>query len=169
MNAKNAVTTKLFCCSDKFIEAFWCVAKVSDEDVAKDFNVCMTFMKKVCRGHGIVRTEGLKYIDFLKVQSQRTKPALFNLTRDPHERNDLSENLAEALPRLQGLVDAFLAAPPRDYSKGDCVQEGGSCEGSATPYAPFPHMPVCMHAAPPPRRKGPRLAAPWKVKGGKEF
>ena len=24
-------------------------------DVAKDFDVCMTFMKKVCRGHGIVR------------------------------------------------------------------------------------------------------------------
>mgnify|MGYP001428156101 CR=1 FL=1 len=86
-----------------------------------------------------------------------------------YERNDISERLADALPRLQGLVDAFLAAPPRDYSKGDCVQEGGSCEGSATPYAPFPHMPVCMHAAPPPRRKGPRLAAPWKVKGGKEF
>ena len=121
------------------------------------------------RGHGIVRTEGLKYIDFLKVQSKRTKPALYNLTRDPHERNDISERLFDALPRLQGLVDAFLAAPPRDFSKGDCVQEGGSCEGSATPYAPFPHMPVCMHAAPPPRRKGPRLAAPWKVKGGKEF
>ena len=121
------------------------------------------------RGHGIVRTEGLKYIDILKVQSKRTKPALYNLTRDPYERNDLSERLSDALPRLQGLVDAFLAAPPRDFSKGDCVQEGGSCEGSTTPYAPFPHMPVCMHATPPPRRKGPRLAAPWKVKGGKEF
>ena len=65
-------------------------------------------------------------------------------------------------------LDAFLAAPPRDYSKGDCVQEGGSCEGSATPYAPFPHMPVCMHAAPPPRRKGPRLSN-LKLMGGKEF
>ena len=105
----------------------------------------------------------------LRCAGQRTKPAVFNLTLDPHERNDISERLADALPRLQGLVAAFLAAPPRDYSKGDCVQEGGSCEGSATPYAPFPHMPVCMHAAPPPRRKGPRLAAPWKVKGGKEF
>ena len=93
------------------------------------------------RGHGIVRTEGLKYIDFLKVKSQRTKPALYNLTRDLHERNDISERLGEALPRLQGLVVRSAAAPPRDYSKGDCVQEGGSCEGSATPYAPFPHMP----------------------------
>ena len=75
------------------------------------------------RGHGIVRTEGLKYIDFLKVQSQRTKPAFFNLTRDPHERNDLSENLAEVLPRLQGLVDAFLAA------RAAGLLEGRLCAG----------------------------------------
>ena len=69
------------------------------------------------RGHGIVRTEGLKYIDFLKVQSQRTKPALFNLTLDPYERNDISEKLGDALPgpdpeanlRVKGYIQVHLS------------------------------------------------------------